>query len=224
MRFTDNPVGKKIIMAVTGLFLLLFLIVHLIGNSTIYIGPDGINTYAKGLHSLPPLVWSFRIAMLLVFSLHVYFGIRLTLENRQAKPNGYAISKTLKTTFGSKTMIWSGLIILAFLIYHLLHFTLQVTQPHFVAVQNPDAFGRPDVYKMIILSFQKIAISLIYAVGLSALMIHLTHGVQSIFQTLGINNDRIMPKIKALGIFVAIVLLVAYMAIPTAVLTGILKT
>lgn len=224
MRFVENPVGKKIIMSISGLLLLLFLIIHLIGNSTIYIGPDGINAYAKGLHSLPPVVWIFRIVMLLIFAFHIYFGIKLTLENRNAKPDGYAINKSLKSTFGSRTMIWTGLIVLIFLIYHLLHFTFQIIHPHFIASQHLDYLGRPDVFKMIVVSFQKTSITLIYAIGLIALMFHLTHGVQSIFQTLGLNNDRFLPKIKVFGLLLAAIILVFYIAIPTVILTGIVKT
>lgn len=224
MRFVENPVGKKIVMSISGLLLLLFLIVHLIGNSTIYIGPDGINAYAKGLHSLPPVVWAFRIVMLIIFAFHVYFGIQVTLENRQAKPNSYAINKRLKSTFSSKTMIWTGLIVLCFIIYHLLHFTFQITQPHFVASKNLDYLGRPDVFKMIVLSFKDMGITLIYAVGLGALMLHLTHGLQSLFQTLGLNNDSFMPKIRAFGLIFAIFIFVAYMAIPGSILSGFIKT
>ncbi|MCX8027246.1 MAG: succinate dehydrogenase cytochrome b subunit [Thermodesulfovibrionales bacterium] len=223
MRFVENPVGKKIAMSVTGFLLLAFLFIHLIGNSTIYLGPDGINTYAKGLHSLPPVVWTFRIVMLIIFALHIYFGIKVTLENRQAKPNGYAISKNINSTLSSRTMIWTGLIVLAFVVYHLLHFTLQVTQPHFITSKNLDYLGRPDVFKMIVLSFQRIGITLIYAIGLLSLMLHLTHGIQSLMQTVGLNNERFMPKFRLFGLIIAVFLLVAYLSIPTVVLTGVLK-
>ncbi|MCX8070255.1 MAG: succinate dehydrogenase cytochrome b subunit [Thermodesulfovibrionales bacterium] len=223
MRFIDSPIGKKIIMAVTGLILIMFLFIHLLGNSSIFLGQNGINLYAQSLHSLPPLVWSFRLVMLAVFLIHIYFGIRLTLENKEAKPIGYAVNKSLVTTTAAKTMIWTGLIILSFVIYHLLHFTLQITAPHFLTSQNLDYMGRPDVFKMIVLSFQKISISLVYALALIALMLHLSHGIQSLFQTLGLNTYSLMPKIKIFGTALALILLIGYLSIPASIITGIIK-
>ena len=223
MRFIDTPIGKKIIMSVTGIILIKFLFIHLIGNSSIFLGPNGINLYAQSLHSLPPLVWGFRAVMLFIFLVHIYFAIKLTLENKEAKPVAYAIDKTLVATFSSKTMIWTGLIIFAFVIYHLLHFTIQITTPNFAASLNPDNLGRPDVFKMIVLSFQKGTISFVYAFALLALMLHLSHGIQSIFQTLGLNTQTLMPKIKIVGTVVALLILIGYLSIPTAILMGIVK-
>ncbi len=223
MRFIDTSIGKKVIMAVTGIALVKFLFIHLIGNSTIFLGPEGINAYAKGLHSLPPIVWGFRLIMLLIFGIHIYFAVQLTLDNKKAKPIGYSVDKNLAATFSGKTMIWTGLIILGFVIYHLLHFTLQITSPYFIASSHPDNFGRPDVFKMVILSFQKISIALIYALSITALALHLSHGVQSIFQTLGLNGDYLMPKIKALGLALALILSIGYLSIPAAIQLGIIS-
>lgn len=221
--FAESPVGKKLIMATTGLLLLGFLLIHLIGNSTIYIGPNGINAYAKGLHSLPPFVWTFRIFMLVLFVTHVYFGINLTFQNRQAKPQGYAISKHLSSTFSSRTMIWTGLIVLVFVVYHLLHFTFQITSVPVKSYEHLDHLNRPDVFKMVVTSFQDLAVVLLYACGLTALMLHLLHGIQSLFQTTGLNNDSLMPKIKTFGYLIAVVVFVAYLAIPAVIMAGLLK-
>ena len=127
MKLTSSSVGKKILMAITGQVMVLFVIVHVIGNSTVYF--NWLNDYAEHLHSLPPLVWAFRLVMTFALLFHVYLAIKLTLENSAAKPDGYAVKKTLKATFASKNMIWTGLAIVAFLLYHLLHFTVQVTNP-----------------------------------------------------------------------------------------------
>lgn len=127
MNLLTSTVGRKILMAVTGLMLVCFITVHLMGNLSVFAGADGINAYAKHLHDLGPLVWVFRLAMLGLFAVHITFGIQLYLENKAATPETYAVQKTLVTTFSAKTMIFTGLIILTFLVYHLLHFTVQVT-------------------------------------------------------------------------------------------------
>jgi len=223
MQLWSNAVGKKILMAITGFGMLGFVIVHLLGNSSIFIGPDGINAYAMHLHSLPPLVWSFRSVMLALFSIHVFLGIQLTLQNSAAKPEPYAIKKSLCTTFAAKNMIWTGVLIGAFLVYHLLHFTAQITNPEISSDRNLDAMGRPDVFKMVVLSFQQVLISLIYCVALIALALHLTHGIQSCFQTVGLNNEKALPLIVKAAMVAAVILFLGYLSIPTVILTGILK-
>lgn len=223
MGFLKSMVGRKIVMAVSGLMMVLFIVVHLLGNTSIFAGPNGINAYAMKLHELAPLVWSYRLIMLILVSLHIYYGIQLTLENDKAKPQAYAVKKSLTATFAGKSMIWTGLIIGAFLIYHLLHFTIQVTNPGISAVRNLDAAGRPDVFHMVVLSFQKALISLIYVGALIALAFHLTHGIQSFFQTLGLNNDRTFPVITKSGSLAALIILLGYVAIPIIIFMGILK-
>ncbi|MEJ2202437.1 MAG: succinate dehydrogenase cytochrome b subunit [Desulfuromonadaceae bacterium] len=154
-------------MAVTGLILISFICVHLLGNSSVFLGADGINAYAKHLHDLGPLVWVFRLIMLLVFAVHIVFGIQLTLENRAASAGDYAVKKRARATFASETMIISGLALFFFLLYHLAHFTLQVTNPEISAGHLPlDAAQRPDVLSMVVLSFSKSFISLIYVAAM----------------------------------------------------------
>ncbi len=133
MNLFKSTVGRKILMAVTGLMLLGFISVHLLGNLSVFWGADAINAYAKHLHDLGPLVWIFRLAMLGLFAVHITFGVQLYLENRAATPDSYAVQKSLVTTFSAKTMIFTGLIVLAFLLYHLLHFTVQITNPETAA-------------------------------------------------------------------------------------------
>jgi len=216
-------VGRKMVMAGSGLLMVLFVAGHLLGNSTIYWGAGGINAYAEKLHALFPLVWTYRAVMLVLVGLHVFFGIQLGLENSSAKPQGYAVDRNLSATFGGRSMLWTGIIVGGFLIYHLLGFTFQVTDPELSAVRHLDAAGRPDVYRMVVGSFQKGLISLVYAGALTALAFHLSHGIQSLFQSLGFIGDRTLPAIVKAGRAAAVVLYAGYIAIPLIILIGILK-
>ena len=223
MQITQNAVGRKVMMAVTGLLQLGVVMVHLLVNTSVFVGPDGINAYAEKLHSLGPVVWIFRLVMLGLFAVHIIYGIQLTLENRAAKPVKYARTKKLRATFSSETMIISGLVLLAFIVYHLLHFTLQVTDPAISAKVNLDALGRPDVYSMMVLGFQKLFVTLVYVVAMVFLLLHLFHGVGSLIQTIGTNNAQTLPKVSLGGRALAFILGLGYIAIPAAIIIGIIK-
>lgn len=211
------------VMAATGMILIMFVFVHLLGNSSVYAGPNGINEYAVKLHGLGPFVWAFRLFMLAVFALHLFFGIQVSLENRAAKPQGYAVTNYLKANLASKTMIYTGLLLLGFIIYHLLHFTLHITNPDISSSVNVDAAGRPDVFRMVLFSFQNMLISLVYLAAMITLFFHLSHGIQSLFQTLGLNDDRTLPAIGKIGKGAAVVLFLGYTSIPLVILLGLLK-
>ena len=224
MQFLQSTVGRKILMAVTGFFLISFICVHLLGNSSVYWGANGINAYAEHLHALGPLVWIFRLVMLAIFGIHILIGIQLTLENRAATPGSYAVKKMARATFASETMIVSGLCLLAFLVYHILHFTMHVTNPEISASHLPaDLVGRPDVLSMVVLSFQKFLISLIYVAAMVLLFLHVSHGFQSFIQTFGLNNGPSLPVVEKVGKGVALVLLFGYIAIPLLIIFGIVK-
>lgn len=223
MAFLKSTVGRKIIMAVSGLMMLLFVIMHLLGNSSVFAGPAGINVYAAGLHSLGPLVWIFRLIMICMFLLHLFYGIRLTLENNTARPQGYAVKKNMSATFASKNMIWTGSLIGLFLIYHLLHFTFQYINPEISASSNTDAMGRPDVFMMMVQGFQNLGISALYIVAMVAVVLHLTHGIQSLFQTLGLNNDGTFPVVKKIGTAAAFIVFIGYISIPLIIVAGLLR-
>jgi len=162
MQILKSVVGRKVLMAITGQCMVLFAVVHMMGNSSIFVGPDGINAYAKHLHDLGPLVWLFRAGLLALVSVHIFYGIQLTLENSTANPTGYAVKRQLKATFASSTMIWTGLVMIAFIVFHLLHFTARVTPG---VVQGVDALGRFDVYSMVVAAFRNGGISLVYPVA-----------------------------------------------------------
>jgi succinate dehydrogenase / fumarate reductase cytochrome b subunit len=221
MQFMQSSVGRKILMSVTGIIMILFVVFHAMGNATIYV--HWLNAYAEHLHALPALVWIYRTFMLVALSVHVFFGIRLTLENKAAKPQAYACKKSRRSTFASRNMIWSGTIIAVYLVYHLLNFTLPVVNPGLSANQHADAMGRPDVYSMVVRNFQNVFISLSYIFALIALAFHLIHGVQSLFQTLGLNNEKTMPMVIKLGAITAVILSLIYISIPVFVLLGIVK-
>jgi succinate dehydrogenase / fumarate reductase cytochrome b subunit len=216
-----SSVGKKMLMAITGQFMILFVIVHLLGNISLYFG--WINTYAKHLHDLWPLVWIVRLVMITLLSLHVVFGIQLTLENRSARPDAYALKKSLRATFASKNMIWTGLIIAGFLIYHLLHFTVQVIHPEMSAKVNADAMGLPDIFSMVVFGFQNLFILLLYIASMIALTLHLVHGIQSSFQTVGLNTDQTLPVIVKAGTIASLILFIGYASIPVVIFIGIVK-
>ncbi len=223
MNLFKSTVGRKILMAVTGLCLVGFISVHLLGNLSVFWGADAINAYAKHLHDLGPLVWVFRLIMLGLFAVHITFGIQLYLENRAATPDNYAVQKTLVTTFSAKTMVFTGLIVLAFLLYHLLHFTVQITNPEISARNLALVDGHLDVFTMVTKSFQNVFIALVYIIAMIALLLHLMHGISSWVQTFGWSTGSSQDKVTALGKIVAIVYGLAYIAIPLLLLARIVK-
>ncbi len=221
--FLGSSVGGKLVMASTGGILVLFLAGHLLGNVSVFSGQESMNAYAFKLHGLGPFVWIFRIVMITVFCLHVFFGIRLSLQNRAAKPQGYAVRHHLRATFASKAMLQSGLVILGFVSYHLVHFTFQIIDPAVAARMNQDGLGRPDVYRMLVLSFQGALHSILYMVALAMVFLHLSHGVQSVAQTFGLTNDKTLPAIEKAGMAAALILFAGFSAIPLAILAGLVR-
>lgn len=220
MSLLTGNVGRKVLMAVSGLFMVTFVVAHLLGNSTIFVGPDWINAYAEHLKELDLLVWPFRIFMFAMLSIHVFFGIMLTLENWGANPDKYAVSRRPRSTFAGRTMIWTGLLLLAFLVFHLLQFTFKIT-PEVVKVV--DAQGRFDVYTMMVAGLRNKMVAAFYVLSMVALFLHTFHGIQSIFQSIGLNNDRTMPKFIMIGKISAVVFLVVFSAIPILILTWVLS-
>ncbi len=219
--FYQSSIGKKFIVAGTALILILYVLGHLLGNLQIYIGQDRINTYAQFLHDLGPILLVIRIFLLATLVTHIVATIQLAQENRLAKPQKYAVAVYQRSTMASRTMIVSGLIVLCFIIYHLLHFTLQVTDPEFREVH--DSLGRHDVYRMLILGFRHPLVSLFYIVGLFLLTSHLSHGFASVVQTLGINNRKIGNFVSTSGQILAWAIFVGYVSIPVTIFLGIIR-
>jgi succinate dehydrogenase / fumarate reductase cytochrome b subunit len=206
-------------MAITGQLMVLFIIVHLLGNSSIFIGPSGINSYAEHLHSLGPLVWIFRLAMLTFLLVHGIFGIQVSLENSSANPAKYAVNTKLKLSFSSENMIWTGLLLLVFIVYHLVHFTIRATPD--VSAFTGEVPG--NVFGMVTTSFSHGSIAFVYVVAMVVLCLHLFHGIQSFFQTMGWNSNASLPVISQVGKVLAVIFLVGYSSIPVFILAGIIR-
>src|SRR3982751_1406239 len=192
--FCHSSIGRKIIVAITGLILLLFVIGHLLGNLQIYLGPEWINSYSQHLRDLGPLLWLVRGILLLTVFLHIYFTILLAIENRRARPDRYKGKEHVKATWASRHMAVSGLVVLAFIVFHLLHFTGRNFNPQFPLLKN-DPLNRYDVYSMMVYGFQNVYVSIFYIVSLFLLTIHLTHGSSSFFQSLGLNTKRMTSRL-----------------------------
>lgn len=219
-RFATSSVGRKVLMAVTGSVWLGFVLGHLVGNLQIFVGSDRLNAYAQMLQGLGPILWGIRLCIALFLGIHIWNGIRLWLENRGARPVGYCRTRHLEASLTSKTMIYTGLFVVVYLIYHLLHFTLLVTNPEFAGLH--DASGRHDVYAMVVAGFSSPWVSGIYIIAIGCLGLHLSHAVLSLFQTMGWNHPDVEPKLKGLANGIAVLVVIGYVSIPLAVLTHLI--
>jgi len=210
------------IVALSGIILILFVIGHLLGNLQIFLGPDWINGYSQHLRDLGPILWIIRIFLLTTVIVHIYVTIRLAIDNRRARPEAYIDKQHVKATFASRHMVMSGLIVLAFIIYHIAHFTVRVTDRRF-ALLKADPLNHYDVYSMMVYGFQSIYVSSVYVLGLFLLALHLSHGSSSFFQSLGLNNKTLTPRLAFGGRVFAWLLFLGYTSIPIAVLLGLVK-
>jgi len=220
--FYRSSVGKKMIVAITGVILILFVVGHLLGNLQIFLGPDWINGYSQHLRDLGPLLWAIRIFLLAAVTIHIYATIQLAIENRCARPVPYIEKEHVKATFASRHMLMSGLIVLAFIIYHIAHFTVRVTDPRF-ALLKADPLNHYDVYSMMVYGFQSYLVSGFYVLGLFLLALHLSHGSSSFFQSLGLNDKKLAPRLALGGRIFAWLLFAGYTSIPIAILLGLIK-
>jgi len=216
LRFWQTTVGKKVVMAVTGVILFGFVVGHLLGNLQIFLGAEKLNHYAEALRKLAPLLWTTRIVLLISAILHIWSSFQLWQGHREARPVGYIKKQNLNSTYASRVMYWSGPIILAFIIYHLLHLT-------FGAVQPGAPFNHQDVYTNVVTGFQVWYVSLFYIVAMIMLCYHLYHGLWSLFQTLGFSHPVYTPWIQTLAKLVAILIALGNISIPVAVMAGFIK-
>ena len=211
----NSVVGRKIVMAVTGVILTGFILAHMVGNLQIFLGPERINAYGRFLHANMELLWPVRIVLLLSVSLHVLAAWQLTiLNNFKARPIAYLKKTAIASTYAARTMVWSGPIVAAFIVYHLLHFTTGTAHPNFI---------EGDVYHNVITGFQVPAAALFYIVANILLAMHLYHGVWSMFQTLGVNHPRYTPWLKGGAKVFGVVIGLGNCSIPLAVLAGLLS-
>ncbi len=210
------------IVAVTGVVLILFVIGHLLGNLQIFLGPAWINGYAEHLRELGPFLWVIRGILLIDVLAHIYYTVRLAIENRRARPQNYRRKDTVKASFASRHMVMSGVILLAFIVFHLLQFSFRTTDPRF-AILPMDPLGHYDVYGMMVLGFTSPLISGFYILAMFLLCLHLSHGSSSFFQSLGLNNKNLAPRLAFAGRVFAWLLFIGYSSIPAAVLLGLVK-
>lgn len=217
----NSSVGKKIIVAVTGFLLLGFVVAHMLGNLQVFLGPEAINAYAMKLRSLGELLWVMRIGLLVIFVTHIVFAISVSNDNRSARPVGYAKSANIQSSYASRFMVFSGLLILIYVIYHLAHFTLGVAHSEHFHYTDPE--GNHDVYAMIIGSFQNPAVSAVYLAAMVALCFHLRQAAAAFPQTLGLLKSGGRELADKIGTALALIVFLGFSAIPVAVLLGILK-
>lgn len=219
-KFAQSSMGAKVLMALSGFLLFGFVMVHMLGNLQIYLGPEPYNAYAHFLKSTPELLWGARLGLLSMAGLHVWMGVRLSLMNRAARPKGYVQKTYTKATFTSRAMILSGLTVLAFIVYHLAHFTLGLTDPTHYDLIDPK--GYHDAYSMFVYGFQNVYVSTFYIIAMVLLGLHLEHGVSSMFQTLGLNHPRINGLTQKLGPIFAVIVVLGNISMPIAVMTGVI--
>jgi len=219
--FSKSSIGRKVFMAATGLVLFGFVVGHMIGNLQIFLGQDQLNTYARALKDLPVLVWAVRVVLLVMVAIHVWNGVKLYFENKNARPINYRHNDTVQATLSSRTMIWSGLGIFLYVVYHLLDFTFIVTNPKYAHLI--DNLGRHDVYSMVVLGFQNYWISGVYIVAIFLVAYHLSHALFSLLQTLGLNNPRVQTTLKRVCYGISTAIFIGYVIIPISVLLNLVR-
>jgi succinate dehydrogenase / fumarate reductase cytochrome b subunit len=215
-----SSLASKYLLALTGLGLIGFVIVHMLGNLQVFAGREALNSYAHKLRDLGSLLWLARLGLLTLAILHVVYAIRLWLANRTARPLPYHYRTYRKASLASRTMIWTGSAILVFIIFHLLHFTFFLIDPGFPKLIDPIDHQSQDVYGMVILGFRNRAISLGYVAVMGVLAFHISHGFQSLFQSLGLNHPRWAGLLTWSSWILALTLFVGNSSMPLAILFG----
>ncbi len=236
-----SSIGRKVLMAVTGLLLIAFVVGHLVGNLQVFQHPDHINGYAQFLHQLGPLLWVARIGLLVCVFLHIWAATVLTLENKRARgAEPYAVQHTIRATLASRWMRITGYVVLAFVIYHLAHFTWGAAQSatfkenlkHYTMQDEYRVAGFPvvkagtevlDVHTMVIRGFQNPVVALFYIVAVGLLSFHLLHGFDSMFQTLGLRSSRWAGGLRKVAVVFCALYFFFNLTIPGAVLAGRLQ-
>jgi succinate dehydrogenase / fumarate reductase, cytochrome b subunit len=211
-----TTIGLKAVMAVTGVILVGFLIGHFAGNALIFAGPDAINSYSEMLHNTHGLIWVARSVLLTSVVLHIVAAMKLYAKNTAARPRGYRVKRDIATNYAARTMMWSGPILLGFILYHLAHLTFGVTPGNYV---HSDV----DVYANLVRGFSIWWVSLLYIVSMLALGNHLFHGTWSMFQTLGINHNAYNKRIMVAALGITLVVTLGNISIPLSVLLGMVQ-
>jgi succinate dehydrogenase / fumarate reductase, cytochrome b subunit len=214
--FWDSTTGKKIVMAVTGAIMFGFVIVHMLGNLQVFEGPEKLNAYGAFLHSIGELLWPARIVLLIAIALHIIATVQLALRNKRARPIGYSRKQAIASSYASRTMYWSGPIVLAFIIFHLLHLTAGYIHPGAAYIEG-------DVYHNVVAGFQVWWVSVWYVFAICLLGQHLHHGLWSMFQSVGIHQPQHTAMLKKAAMVIAMLIVLGYVSIPISVLLGLVK-
>ena len=216
-----SSVGKKVVMALTGVVLVLFVLGHMAGNLKAFQGPEAFNHYAEGLREfgepfLPRTgaLWIARLGLLGAVGLHILAAVQLTRTSHAARSVDYGKEESLVFSYASRTMRWGGVVILAFVVYHLLHFTTGTAHHDFIP---------GDAYHNLVAGFQNPWIALSYIVAVGALALHLYHGIWSTFQTLGLNHPKYNPYRRPLAGVLAAVIFLGFITVPVAVMAGVIS-
>jgi succinate dehydrogenase / fumarate reductase cytochrome b subunit len=214
-RFYQATIGKKAVMAVTGVILFGFIVGHLIGNLQVFAGRETLNEYGHFLHhSTHGLIWVFRLVLLVSVIAHIVASIQLTITKMEARPVSYVKTDYSHSSYASRTMMWSGPIVAAFVIFHLMDLTWGNANPSFL---------EGDVYHNLIVSFSRWPVAIAYIVALTLLCMHLYHGIYSMFQSLGLSHPKYTPRIQRFAKVAAILIWAGYISIPVAVLAGVIS-
>ncbi|MCC6536300.1 MAG: succinate dehydrogenase cytochrome b subunit [Bryobacterales bacterium] len=203
-------------MAVTGVIGFGFVIAHLLGNLQFYMGPEALNDYAAALRANPGVLMVARLVLLTAVVLHIYAALQLTSRNSSARPEGYRVWTARKSSYASRTMKFSGPLLGLFIVYHLLHLTLGSAHPHFRHGPN----GLPDVYHNVVTGFSQVPVALAYIAAMAMLGLHLSHGVWSMFQSLGWNHPRYSPLVRRFAVLITVLIVLGNISIPLSVLLG----
>ena len=220
--FWSSSIGKKTVVALTGIVLLLFLPGHLIGNLLFFLGRDALNEYGVALHEVGhgAIVWVARGTLLLCLVAHVVATIQLVRQNKAARETQYACKATVTASRSSRLMIWSGLTILAFIIFHLIHYTVRIgfgfDGPDFQTMV--EGHLAQDIHKMMFVGFSNGPVTIFYIIAITCLCSHLSHGVSSVFQTLGLRTEKSASSITAFGNLYAFAIWAGFLSMPIAIL------
>ncbi len=215
--FWQSTNGKKVVMAVTGAMMFLFVIGHLLGNLLIFSGPAKINAYAQFLHFDDSVLWIIRSTLITALALHVTATVQLALRNKRARPIGYSRKEAIQSSYASRTMYWSGPIVLAFIILHLLQFTAGYVHPEATFIAG-------DVYHNLVAGFRVWWVSAWYIFAITLLGFHLRHGLWSMLQSVGLAQQRSREKnLKRVALLIATLIVLGYISIPISVMVGLVK-
>jgi succinate dehydrogenase / fumarate reductase cytochrome b subunit len=224
-----SSLGKKYVMAGSGVVLVLFVLGHLAGNLQVFLGPEAINRYGHLLQTNVEILWPVRLFMLAMVFLHIWSATRLTLENRAARPKAYEQWQPTAASYASRTMMVSGIIVALFIIYHLLHYTAMVKAVNLTGKDfdaKPEFFdseGRHDIYRMMVIGFQQPWVSTFYLLGVGLLALHLSHGLGAMFQSLGWRRRPYSTFLERGGKWLAALIFLGYSSIPVSILLGWVK-